>query len=55
MFVFFLIKLSNLHYTNKQRAYNIQIENIYKEITAYALNLMNHFKSYKVVKITSTK
>ena len=43
-----------LHYTNKRRAYNIEIKNIYKEIT-HVLNLMNHFKSLKVVKITSIK
>ena len=29
---------------------------IYEKITAHALNLMNYFKSYKVVKIiTNTK
>ena len=28
--IFFSIKLFNLHYTNKQRAYNIEIKNIYK-------------------------
>ena len=26
--IFFSIKISNLHYTNKQRAYNIEIKNI---------------------------
>ena len=50
---FFSIKLFNLHYTNKQRAYNIKIKNIYKKITTHALNLMNYFKSQKVVKITT--
>ena len=44
-----------LYYTNKQRAHNIEIKNIYKEITTLALNLMNHFKSHKVDKITSIK
>ena len=49
------MKLSNLYYTNKQRAYNIEIKNIYKGITIHAVNLMNHFKSRKVDKITSIK
>ena len=52
---FFSVKLSNFHYTNKQRAYNIETKNMYKDITPYALNLMNHFKSRKVVKITNIK
>ena len=53
--IFFSIKLSNLHYTKKQTAYNIEIKNIYKEITTHAPNLMNLFKSYKVVKITNIR
>ena len=39
----------------KQRAYNIEIKSIYKEITRHTLNFMNHFKSYMVVKITNIK
>ena len=55
-FRFFSIKLFNLHYTNKQTAYNTTIKNIYKKITTYVLNLTNYFKSHKVVKIiTNTK
>ena len=49
------MKLSNLYHTSKQRAYNIEIKNIYKEITTHAVNLMNHSKSHKVDKITSIK
>ena len=41
--IFFSIKLSNLQYTSKRRAYSIEIKNmyIYKEVTTHALNLMN--------------
>ena len=38
--------------TNKQIGYNIKIKEIYINITTHALNLMNYFKSHKVVKIT---
>ena len=47
-YFFFFIKLFNLHYTNKQRAYNIEIKNIYKKITTHVLNLMNKNSGKKV-------
>ena len=55
-FRFRFIKLFNLNYTNKQRAYNAKTKNtknIYKNIITHAMNLMNYFKSHKVVKITT--
>ena len=45
----------NIEKKKKQRAYNIEIKSIYKEITTHALNFMNHFKIYTVVKITNIK
>ena len=45
----------NIEKKKKQRAYNIEIKSIYKEITTHTLNFMNHFKSYVVVKITNIK
>ena len=48
---FFSIELFDLHYTNKQRAYNTKIKNTYKNITTeHALNLMNYFKVTRLLK-----
>ena len=48
---FFSIKLLNLHYTNKEHTIK-KIKNT-KKITTHELDLMNYFKSHKVVKITT--
>ena len=42
---------TNLHYTNKQLAYNINMKkkNNMKKITTRVLNLVDYFKCYKVI------
>lgn len=46
---------TNLHYTNKQLAYNINMKknNNMKKITTRVLNLMDYFKCYKVITRTT--